>query len=86
MRACAEDLYQLRKAKLDAERMQLLAQLAENKAKSLLLDIERRYGLLATEATLDIHSGQITPMGIGEAEEVEGEPSGDEGAGAQGPA
>jgi hypothetical protein len=82
MRAAAEDLYQLRKAKLDAERLQLLAGLAENRAKSLLLDIERRYGLLATEATLDIHSGQITKAD----EEGEGEPNGDEGAGTQGPA
>ena len=60
MKASAEDLYQLRKARLDAERKTLEAQLAENRAKSLLLYIERRYGLLATEATLDIHSGQIT--------------------------
>jgi hypothetical protein len=60
MKASAEDLYQLRKARLDAERKTLEAQLAENRAKSLLLYIERRYGLLGTEATLDIHSGQIT--------------------------
>ena len=85
MRAAAEDLYQLRKAKLDAERLQLLAGLAENRAKSLLLDIERRYGLLATEATLDIHSGQIILLRKDD-EEGEGEPNGDEGAGTQGPA
>jgi len=82
MRASAKDLYQLRKAKLDAERKTLEAQLAENRAKYLLLYIERRYGLLATEATLDMHSGQITKA----AEEVEGEPSGYEGESTQGPA
>ena len=82
MRVSAEALYQLRKARLEAERKQLLAGLAENKAKSLLLEMERRYGLLASEATLDIHSGQINK----DAEEVEDESGGDEGAGAQGPA
>ena len=79
MKVSANDLYRLRRAKLDAERKTLLAGLAENRAKSLLLEMERRYGLLATEATLDIHSGQITQ----ETEEVEDERSGDEGAGAQ---
>jgi len=81
MRASATDLYQLRRARLDAERKTLLGQLAVNRASCLLLEMERRYGLLATEATLDIHSGQITK----DAEEGEGEPSGDEGAGTQGP-
>lgn len=58
-----QDLYHLRQALLVAERQALLAQQAQNRAKAILLRIELRYGLLASEARLDIATGHITEAG-----------------------
>ncbi|MBI4282647.1 MAG: hypothetical protein HY672_04085 [Chloroflexi bacterium] len=56
----AGEMYQLRRALLRAERLSLLAQLIQNRARALLLTLEKRYGLLGTDGKLDIDSGRIT--------------------------
>ena len=61
MRVKASELYRLRRLQLAAERKALEAQLAQNQARALLLEIELKYGLLATDATLDVHTGRISP-------------------------
>ncbi|MFQ5826782.1 MAG: hypothetical protein ACE5IA_05430 [Dehalococcoidia bacterium] len=58
-RASARDLYKLRRSHLDAERQAIMAQLAQNRFKTILLGLELRYDLLASEVTLDINTGRI---------------------------
>jgi len=79
MRASAPELYRARRAQLEAERQGLLAHLAQNRARFLLLEMERKYGVIATESTLDIHTGVIIPG------EATGESDRDENTGAQRP-
>ena len=60
-RVKAWELYRIRRLELAAERRALEAQLARNQAQALLLEVELKYGLLASDATLDIHTGRIAP-------------------------
>jgi len=60
MRVEANELFQIRVLLLAAEREALNAQLSQNEANRLLLELELKYGLLATDATLDIKTGKIT--------------------------
>ena len=53
------DLYRLRHIQLAARRMALKAQHAEQAYRELLLEMEHRYGLLGTEAVIDIHTGEV---------------------------
>lgn len=62
MRVSPKDLYTLRRAKLFAERRALEAQLAQNQAQTLLLEMERKYGLLGGNFTLDVATGRITSI------------------------
>lgn len=55
------ELYRIRRLELAAERRALEAQLAHNQARALLLELELKYGLLASDATLDVHTGRIMP-------------------------
>ena len=81
MKLAAAELYRLRRQHLVTERMSLLARLAHNRLKAEMLELERKYQLLATEARLDPHTGQIV-----KAEEEASEPGGDESKSAQRPA
>jgi len=81
VKLAAAELYRLRRQHLVAERMALLARLAHNRLKAEMLELERRYQLLATEARLDPNTGQIV-----EAEEEASEPGRDESQSAQRPA
>lgn len=60
MQLTPRDLYRLRHARLVAQRATLRAQLAQQQVHELSLEMERRYGLLAKEAALDIQTGIIT--------------------------
>ena len=72
MKLAAAELYRLRRQHLVTERMALLARLAHNRLKAEVLELERKYQLLATDATLDPYTGQIV-----NAEEEASEPRGD---------
>ena len=78
-RVAARDLYRLRCSHLDAERQAVLAQLAQNRFKAIVLGLELKYGLLSSEATLDINTGQIRRL------EEANEPGRDEDPCAPGP-
>ena len=54
-----KDLYRLRRMQLYAQRSGLLAQFAQQRLQELTLELERRYGLLAREATLNTRTGEI---------------------------
>ena len=84
MRVKAWDLYRLRRARLIAERRELEAQLAQNEAKAVLLRLELKYDLLAKEAVLDLHTGQVT-LSTSLKKEVADESGGDESQGTQRP-
>ena len=43
----SEDFYQLRKSQMDADKRVLDAQKAQQELERLLLELERKYGLLA---------------------------------------
>ena len=62
-RMAPRDLYRLRRAHLMARRAALRAQYAQQQLDEMSLEIERRYGLLAKDAALDIKSGAITVSG-----------------------
>jgi hypothetical protein len=79
-RVASRDLYRLRSANLEAERQTIMVQLAQNRFKTILLGLELRYSLLASEATLDINTGQIRRL-----KEEAHEPGGHEDPGAPGP-
>lgn len=53
------DLYRLRRVQLTARRMALKAQHAEQAFRELLLEMEHGYGLLGTDAVIDIHTGEV---------------------------
>ena len=59
-RVSADDLYRLRKAVASAQRGRIRAEAAQQTLRELVLDMERRYGLLGTDACLDVHTGVIT--------------------------
>ncbi|MBI2165383.1 MAG: hypothetical protein HYU29_03135 [Chloroflexi bacterium] len=62
-RLAPRDLYLLRQAQQRAKRLSLRAQLAQQEMEELLLDMERRYGLLGERVTVDISTGLILPDG-----------------------
>ncbi len=59
MKLATRDLYRLRKANLEAQRALLRAQAAQQTLKEITLELERRYGLLGRDATVDVHTGKI---------------------------
>ena len=65
MQLAPRDLYRLRRARLLAQRAALRAQFAQHQLQELSLEIKRRYGLLSTEAVLDVQTGMITPVSPG---------------------
>ncbi|MFH1140251.1 MAG: hypothetical protein V1724_00960 [Chloroflexota bacterium] len=60
MQLTPRDLYRLRRSRLMAQRMTLRAQHAQQQMEELSLELERRYGLLARDAVLDMKTGVIT--------------------------
>lgn len=60
MRIATGDLYRLRHAQLSAQREALKAQHAEQALREMLLEMEHQYGLLGTDAVIDIHTGEIS--------------------------
>lgn len=58
-RLSAGDLYRLRKAVASAQRARIRAEAAQQTLREMVLDLERMYGLLGTEASLDVHTGVI---------------------------
>jgi hypothetical protein len=65
-RLTPEELYLLRFEILEAERLSLEAQQANCRVKRYLLDLERKYGLLTTDAQLNVQTGEITEKGDGQ--------------------
>ena len=60
MQLTPRDLYRLRRARLSLQRATLRAQMAQQELQEPTLDLERRYGLLAKVAQLDMQTGVIT--------------------------
>lgn len=56
----ADELYEIRKSQLEAQRLNLAAQLAQNKVQEILLQIEKKYKLLGNDVQMDIRTGIIT--------------------------
>ena len=59
MKIATGDLYRLRHAQLSAQRSALKAQQAEQTLREMLLELEHQYGLLGTNARIDIHTGEV---------------------------
>ena len=59
VRLTPRDLYRLRRARLVAQRAALRAQYAQQQLEELALEMERSYGLLATDGVLDVQTGRI---------------------------
>ena len=59
MTLATRDLYRLRKANLEAQKAFLRAQTVQQTLREITLELERKYGLLGLEATVDIHTGKI---------------------------
>lgn len=59
MKLSARDLYCLRHTHLATQRAALKAQQAEQTFRELLLEMEHRYGLLGTNASIDVHTGEV---------------------------
>ncbi len=64
MQLTPRDLYLLRRSRLMAQRMTLRAQHAQQQMEELSLELERRYGLLARDAVLDMKTGVVTVSAI----------------------
>lgn len=69
MKASSRELYVIRKGELAAERKALLARMVQLALKELVLELERKYGLLGQQATIDVHTGEITTNNVGEHRE-----------------
>lgn len=67
MRMKSRDLYRLRRMQLHAQRCWLQAQMAQQRLQECSLELERQYELLAREATLNVHTGEITLAAVGKA-------------------
>ncbi len=59
MTLAIRDLYRLRKASLEAQKALLRAQTVQQTLREITLELERKYGLLGLEATVDLHTGKI---------------------------
>ena len=55
----AEDRYLVRKTQMDADKRALEAQRAQKELERLVLEMEHKYGLLASEKTLDPRTGTV---------------------------
>ncbi len=66
-RVSARDLYAIRRAYLGAEVAAIKAQSAQRAFEEILLEMERKYGLLATDSTLDARTGEISEAKNGPA-------------------
>ena len=53
------ELYRLRHTQLAAQRAALKAQQAEQTLREMLLELEHPYGLLGTNALIDVHTGEV---------------------------
>ena len=69
MKLSSEDLYQLRKARLLAEKRALAAQQAEQAYRELLLEVEQKYGVLGRATRIDLSLGEI----VGETADSRGD-------------
>jgi len=49
----SEDKYQLRKVQMDADRKELEARKAQQELDRLVLELERKYGLIGEDRTID---------------------------------
>ena len=58
-RLTPEECYLLRFQMLESERLALEAKQADREVRRYLLDIERKYGLLATNSMLNVQTGEI---------------------------
>ena len=56
------DRYRLRRAGLQAQEAALRAQLAQHHVEALTLELERRYGLLGRETSVDARYGRIVEL------------------------
>ncbi len=56
------DLYRLRQTRLRLERAVLRARLMHQLLEEVTLELERRYGLLATDHWLDPRTGRVSPV------------------------
>ena len=65
MQLTPRDLYRLRRSRLMAQRMTLRAQYAQQQLDEMSLEMERRYGLLASDAVLDMKTGVVTVSATG---------------------
>lgn len=63
MRLSARDLYRLKRAHLEAQRSALRAQLAHQSLQELVLELQRRYGLLGEVVTLEPTTGLLHVLG-----------------------
>lgn len=59
MKISTRDLYRLRHTQLAAQRAALKAQQSEQAFRELLLELEHQYGLLGTNASIDVHTGEV---------------------------
>ena len=59
MKISVRDLYRLRHTRLVAQRAALKAQQAEQTLREMLLELEHQYGLLGTNALIDVHTGEV---------------------------
>ena len=54
-----DDRYLIRKSQMDADKKALEAQKAHQDLQRLILELERKYGLLGTGRTIDLHNAVI---------------------------
>lgn len=82
MRLTPEELHRLQAAHLVAEEKALEAQLARNRVRAILLDLDRTYGTVGSEVEVDVRTGLLRTAG----EEVWDGPGDHEGAASERPA
>ncbi len=71
----SEDFYQLRKSQMDADKRVLDAQKAQQELERLLLELERKYGLLADGKNLDPRTATTGGSGSGRRASANGKES-----------
>ncbi len=76
MRMSPQDLYRLRRASLEVQRSALRAQLAHQALQELVLEVQRRYGLLGNEVPtkvgVEAHTGIMQANGSSSLRPAEG--------------
>lgn len=63
MRLTPEELHRLQAAHLVAEQTALEAQLARNRVRAILLELERTYGTVGSEVEVDVRTGLLRTAG-----------------------